>query len=67
MTFMNKSFLFIPLAIIFMSMNVHGQTLNPSVISSTGGCSTGNELSWTVGETFIETFTGGNNILFLPQ
>lgn len=48
-----------------LSINICAQTLSPSVLATTGGSSTGSELSWTVGETFIETFTGGNNILTL--
>ena len=53
--------LFVGLVII--TLNTNAQTLSPFVISSTGSSSTSNELSWTVGETFTETFTSGNNIL----
>lgn len=49
--------------LLLTTIKLTAQTLSPFVISSTGGSSSGSELSWTVGETFTETFTGGNNIL----
>jgi hypothetical protein len=44
---------------------VNSQTLSPKVISTSGGYSTGggNSLSWTMGETFSTTLTGGSNKL----
>ena len=60
---MKKYILYIFMGFLLNSLTINAQTLNPFVISSTGGASSGNELSWTVGETFTETFTGGNNIL----
>ncbi len=60
---MIKYSLYFFIAILILSMNLCAQTLSPSVLATTGGSSSGNELSWTVGETFTETFTGGSNIL----
>ena len=60
---MKKYTLYIFIGFLLNSLTINAQTLSPFVISSTGGSSSGNELSWTVGETFTETFTSGNNIL----
>jgi hypothetical protein len=61
---MKKSFL--PFLASFIFVAVNGQSLSPTVISSTGGFATSpsGSLSYTVGEmTMVKTFTGGNNIL----
>lgn len=43
----------------------YGQTLTPEVYTASVGyfISTNNSLSWTLGESLIETYTGTNNIL----
>jgi len=50
---------------ILCMLSVSGQQLCPEVISSAGDYFKGSEatLSWTIGETVIETFTGTNCIL----
>jgi hypothetical protein len=56
---------------IFNSLTyiVHGQTLSPKVISTSGGYATGggNSLSFTIGETFNTTFQSGNVLLTQGQ
>lgn len=56
---------FILISIIGCFLNISGQTLTPEVISSSGGYfeNTNASLSWTLGETVTETFSGTNVIL----
>lgn len=58
-----KRILWIPA--LFFSAGVSAQSLSPQVIASSGGFfSNGSgSLSWTLGETMTETFTGGSNQL----
>jgi hypothetical protein len=60
---MKRLFILIPLIAWFLP--VSAQTLSPEVISSAGGYfeNTDASLSWTLGETVTETFTGTNVIL----
>ncbi|MFU8843753.1 MAG: hypothetical protein ACNA7V_08100 [Bacteroidales bacterium] len=56
---------FILILIIGCFFDISGQTLTPEVISSSGGYfeSTNASVSWTLGETVTETFTGTSFIL----
>jgi hypothetical protein len=58
---MKKGLYLIVLIVCAVTMNLKGQ----QVISSAGGSATGTgiQLSWTVGEPVIETFTGSSAIL----
>jgi len=58
-----KRLLIIPLLAAYPCL--HGQSLTPQVIASSGGYFTNGSgsLSWTIGETITETFTAGSSQL----
>jgi len=62
---MNKNLFLLMVGLFLMGSTVFGQTIQNSVISSTGGSSSaGNvKMDYTLGETVIETFSAGGNTL----
>src|SRR4051794_41049819 len=50
---------------VLIRFEAAAQTLNPKVIATSGGYSTGgsNSLSWTLGETFTLTLQNGSSLL----
>jgi len=62
---MNKNLFLLMVGLFLMGSTVFGQTIQNSVISSTGGsASAGNvKMDYTLGETVIETFSAGGNTL----
>lgn len=63
---MKTKFLFISLITLFSAgLSAFGQSLERSVIANTGGSGSGAGISvdYTIGETLVQTFTGGSNIL----
>jgi len=62
---MNKNLFFLIAGLFFLGSTVFGQTIQNSVISSTGGSASASnvKMDYTIGETVIETFSAGGHTL----
>ncbi|MDD3875041.1 MAG: T9SS type A sorting domain-containing protein [Bacteroidales bacterium] len=62
---MNKKLFFLAMGLFLSSSMIFGQTIQNSVISSTGAsASSGNvKMDYTLGEIVVETFTSGGNTI----
>ena len=53
------------LLILSVTLNCYGQTAKPELITSSGDnfTSTSQQISWSLGEVVVETFTNGNSMI----
>lgn len=62
---MNKKFIFVLQLLLFLSIYSFGQTLQNSVVGSTGASASAGtvKMDYTIGEIVVETFTAGGHTL----